>query len=80
MNEVRDTARLAEQTVQAIARDEVEPIIVRRKRRVGGRSSRVEVLKVDPRVMAAARRLAKGDMTRIEIRSATEVIVHNPRD
>lgn len=80
MNEVRDTARLAEQTVQAIARDEVEPIIVRRKRRVGGRSSRVQVLKVDPRVMAVARRLAKGDMTRLEIRSATEVIVRNPRD
>lgn len=33
---------------------------------------------VDPRVMAAAKRLAKGDLTRLEIVDAETVIIHNP--
>lgn len=34
---------------------------------------------VDPRVMAEAKRLARGDLTRLEIIDAETVIVHNPR-
>lgn len=40
------------------------------------RSSRVSITKVHPLLMQTALRLAGGDASRLEIRSATEVIVH----
>ena len=75
---VRSTVRPAVATVQAVARGTATPP-VRRTRRTGGRSGRVALVRVDPRVMAVARRLAEGDMSRLRIESETEVVVRNPR-
>lgn len=45
------------------------------------RSTKVVHVVVDPRVWATARRLAEGDMRRVEIVDATTVVVHNhPRN
>jgi hypothetical protein len=74
MTAVQTTARLGERTVQAIARGDVTPIRTPHPRGYR-RSSPVAVLRVHPAVMATARRLAHGDMTRIEIHSETEVVV-----
>lgn len=49
------------------------------KKRLGSLkiSSRCVTIKVDPRVWAVARKLSEGNPRRIEVVSATEVIVHN---
>jgi hypothetical protein len=76
MGKLTEVANLAESTVQAIARGEVAAV-VRRRASSGPRNGAVEVVTVDAEVMALARELCDGDMSRIEIKSATEVIVHN---
>jgi hypothetical protein len=72
MNKVRDRASLHPKTVsnyQAHIRKRRAPSI-----RPGGRYR----IKVDPRVWRVAKRLAAGDMRRLVICSATEVVVRNP--
>jgi hypothetical protein len=65
-------ASLHEKTVQkAAAIDQPR----RRRAAPTRRAVTTRVVKVDRRVMATARRLAGGDMTRIEIRNSQEVIV-----
>jgi hypothetical protein len=66
-------ASLHEKTVQRVAELE-QP----RRRRVTTSTRRTinsYTVKVDERVMATARRIANGDMTRIKIVNAEEVIV-----
>jgi hypothetical protein len=77
MSKVQRVANLAESTVQAIARGEVAAVVRRRRTAAAPRNGAVEVVTVDAEVMALARDLADGDMSRIEIKSATEVVVHN---
>lgn len=42
------------------------------------KSSKVRHIKVDPRVWRKSLQLAHRDLTRIEVLSSTEVVVHNP--
>jgi len=67
-------ASLHEKAVQKVAADAVH-LPKRTRAKTTRRAITTHTVKVDQRVMAVARRLAKGDMTRIEIRSAEEVIV-----
>lgn len=67
-------ATLHEHTVKKVAADAVD-IPKRRRAAPTRRAVTTHTVTVDKRVMAVARRLAKGDMTRIEIRNAEEVIV-----
>lgn len=76
--------RVHEKTVQKVAKGEVKkPRHTRRKtaqdriRMTQKGTGRVVIVKVDPRVMKEARRLAKGDMSRIQIKDETTVIVKN---
>lgn len=68
---VHDTARLHHKTVS-----EHQQHIVRKARKPGMKQA-IESMKVDQRVWKTAMRLAKGDATRIVVRSETEVVVVN---
>lgn len=60
--------------MQAVAADDL--VLPRRSRRPSERVRHQQaVLRVDPAVMAAARKAAGGDMSRLVIISATEVLV-----
>lgn len=76
---IQQDATLHESTVKSAEKH----IPQRRQSRGPHRGSRGSnpaiIIKVDPAVMEEAKRLAGGDMSRVRILSATEVVVENPR-
>lgn len=70
------TASLHEKTVQQLACGELEEMPRRRGADKGPRL-RTQLTKVHPLAWKTALRLADGDWRRIEIRSATSLLVHN---
>lgn len=73
---IRHTASVHPATVTAISQGTLTP----RRRQTytrGPLRGQQYVIKVDPRVWSTALELAGGDATRIQIRSATEVVVTN---
>jgi hypothetical protein len=71
---VQHTARLHEQAVQKIAAGEVNPIKLRGRDHAMGRSKRCESITVSRAVWNKVKEICS-DPTRIEIVSATEVII-----
>ena len=78
MTAVEGSASLHESTVKAAEKHE-GAFSVPQRRSAGSRSSRVSRATVDPRVMVAAKKLARGDLSRLRIIDATTVVVENPR-
>lgn len=74
---MRKTASVAPSTVTKVSKGLVAAPVARRERAVESRvrTSRVAVTRVNPAVMEVALRAAGGDASRIEVVSATEVIV-----
>jgi len=72
---VQETASLHEKAVQAIATGEVAPVPTRRRKAPEKRSSEVEHIRVHPEVWAKAKEVIARSYSRIEIISATEVMV-----
>lgn len=74
MKKMSKDASLHEHAVKKVAADAVN-LPKRERAKPTRRAVTTHTVTVDKRVMAVARRLAKGDMTRIEIRNAEEVVV-----
>ena len=78
----RKVARVHPKTVTALSKGEVREK-KRRRAKESGRSSRVHQRNVLDDVAPAARetvrRLADGDLSRVEVLSASEVLIHNPK-
>ena len=72
---VQETASLHEKAVQAIATGEVGPVPTKPRRSPQRRSSEVEHIRVHPEVWAKAKEVIARSYSRIEIISATEVMV-----
>jgi len=74
MSEIHETAGVHEDTVQALARGELDPPRVPRPRRSLPRNSRVTEVHVPDQLMAVVRRLAaQRPGSRVVIASPTEV-------
>lgn len=77
---VQHTARLHETAVQAVAAGRVQAYRRGRRKpseRHTGPTKGVTAVVVDPRVWPVALRLAAGEAQRIEVRTPTDVVVHN---
>lgn len=78
-------ARVNDKTIMKASRGEIKKPARKRStakkttsvRKTQKGTGRVAVIKVDTRVMKEARRLARGDMSRIQIKDEATVIVKN---
>lgn len=75
---IEKAASVAPSTVTKYSKGQLE--LPKAPRTVNRKTFTVRNIKVDPRVWRAAKRLARGDMKRLRVISATEVIVMNPRE
>ena len=75
MNTARDKVRPHPQTVTAYSKGEVG----KKRPKAPASRSGITTLRVDPRILKIARKLAGGNIRRIEVRSFTCVVVKNHR-
>jgi hypothetical protein len=77
MTTVQNTATLAEKTVQKVAAGTVKPPKKRKSGSSKTRATEGRRITVNPDVWSTALTLSGGAVTRIEVRTETEVVVHN---
>lgn len=77
-NEFKDVAKVAPRTVSEVSEGKHKPAKITRKNKPRPKGPiNPKSVKVDERIMETVRELTKGDMSRIQIVSETEVIIYN---
>jgi hypothetical protein len=74
---VQKTASLHEDSVQAVARGDVEPYRERRRAKPGFRTETTRDDRVNPTLLAEAKRIAKRTGCKVRIVNKTQVLIVN---
>jgi len=78
-NTVRKTTGVHESTVKDAAKHAANAPKKRARAKAANKNTRITYTKVDDRVLKAAKKLARGDLSRLKIIDATTVVVANPK-
>jgi len=79
-NSVRKTTSVHEKTVKDAAKHAADRASKKKARaKASNKNTRVTYTKVDERVLSTAKKLARGDLSRLKIIDATTVVVVNPK-